>query len=1003
MADPLSVAGLVTGVISLGLQVAGGLIEYLDAVKGRTEELNSTKQKATEMKDLLLTVKDLLPQLERRWPASATVITRHVKSCDSELSALHVLLSELSQPASSGSAIRDKFAEHKKKLTYPFNRSHITRLEERLTKVNNALQTALQVTDLNISTTSASRIDQIYDLVLSLSQSQVTQTQSTSFTATLRSSGQAAPMGSMVQLDSVETAVSLASKPSLLSSSIETVERYNVEQAPCSDISRICSCPHSRKTSYRQSRWGYLSLSYGTSSTRKHLPDCPFSQFDGETRATKLTVEYSGLRRMLQTAFAISLISTQGAGGRSIGPNFTYYPTVDERAAPAFRILELTHYMNLWGYKNERNITSTLRTLQYCFDSIFILYSQKRASPKDIDSVGQSLMHLVVEVLSRALWRYYSASQFALSTITKLVACGVPVTTYDNYERTPFYRVIDDFYLGREIWIAKLLLPAEPDIPIVRTDFDSANSSLRAWLLDSEIAEASGCGPLSLAARAGDNRWVQDLLKRYPQSLEEVNTLGYTPAHFAIKHPSCLQLILDAGGPSMLEKVNCKRQTPLTCACISGDRTSVQILLAADSSIAITALQFLRRPYMDDVLVSLKQHRDELKALALQYLTKVEAKSFGLHENKVLDGNAFEVQKLLRRKNITLPSRLYVGDEDAFTSSYLECYSVEVYDKLWDLGFSDVNYIGQDGQVPLMLLWWGDYYYYPAMRWLTEHGADYWTPFSERSDSNVITASVTPAHFMFHTVADRLRVMRDIRDSDSKTDDEESEDSDEELEYIDEELGWIVEKLMRVRTSDTCSCLCFVGGCTPWKAFFDCGRYDYPLPSPEKLARQRLSSLRTLHTSLDQDDLKAALRRMTFDALGLTHTCCNFDKNPKNYQKSLRTPQEVDEINAEQSTLLTLFADLLNELNQIADEDRGGIPLMVKDPEEFWMHRWLPRITETLDKLDGDDLTAEERSAAEAVGVVWGPRPAPKVWEMPKYTPDYVMKEVEKIMSEQIQ
>lgn len=56
MADPISVAGLVTGVISLGLQVAGGLSNYLDAVKGRSEELHSVKQQATNMKDQLLTI-----------------------------------------------------------------------------------------------------------------------------------------------------------------------------------------------------------------------------------------------------------------------------------------------------------------------------------------------------------------------------------------------------------------------------------------------------------------------------------------------------------------------------------------------------------------------------------------------------------------------------------------------------------------------------------------------------------------------------------------------------------------------------------------------------------------------------------------------------------------------------------------------------------------------------------------------------------------------------------
>jgi hypothetical protein len=148
MADPLSIAGLAAGVISLRLQVAGGLSDYLDAVKGRTEELNSAKQQTNNMKNLLLTIQNLLPQVESSWPKSANMIELQVKSCNIELSALHALLSKLSQPGLSDSSIRLKIAEQKKKLTYPFNRSDIKRVEERLAKVNSALQTALQVTGL---------------------------------------------------------------------------------------------------------------------------------------------------------------------------------------------------------------------------------------------------------------------------------------------------------------------------------------------------------------------------------------------------------------------------------------------------------------------------------------------------------------------------------------------------------------------------------------------------------------------------------------------------------------------------------------------------------------------------------------------------------------------------------------------------------------------------------------------------------------------------------------
>ncbi|KAI3317664.1 hypothetical protein HD806DRAFT_540989 [Xylariaceae sp. AK1471] len=138
MADPLSVAGLVIGVISLGLE----------PVKGRDDELSSSKQRATSMKDLLLTIQDLLPQIEGRWPLSAASIERYVAACNVELGALYALLSELSAPKTSSTGIRLKLAEKTQALVYPFNRGYLTRLVDRLGKLNSVLQAVLQVTQL---------------------------------------------------------------------------------------------------------------------------------------------------------------------------------------------------------------------------------------------------------------------------------------------------------------------------------------------------------------------------------------------------------------------------------------------------------------------------------------------------------------------------------------------------------------------------------------------------------------------------------------------------------------------------------------------------------------------------------------------------------------------------------------------------------------------------------------------------------------------------------------
>ncbi|KAI1353960.1 hypothetical protein F5Y01DRAFT_312221 [Xylaria sp. FL0043] len=1007
MADPLSIAGLVTGVISLGLQVAGGLSNYLDAVKGRTEELGSARRQATEMKELLLTIKDLLPQVENTFPKSAIMIKRHVNSCEAELSKLHALLSKLSQPSPSSTGIRLKLSEQKQKLTYPFNRSHISRLEERLTKVNNTLQTALQVTGLEISMNSASQIRQVHDLVISISQSQIVRTQSTSLIATRRDPEQTANSGPVIPLESMETAISLASKPSLLSSSMETLERCNTLQAPRSKWFTACSCPIFRKTSYQRSSWGSFTFSSGTSTTRKHLPDCPLSQIDGGTQATKFAVEFTGLRKLFQTAFVLSFFNTHGAGGRSLTPNFTYYPTVDERTAPAFRILRLP--LLVIHHDPEDKVAKAM-TLRCCLNSIFTLYSRKKASPQDIDSTGQSIMHLAVNIVRWAEQRI--GNGFCINELfpvmTNLISCGVPVTTYNYGGITPSACALE--WRSEENMIAdlaRLLLPVESDIPLAegRGGRSYERSPLASLLRDSKLAEASGCGPLSLAARAGDDRLVQDLLKRYPQSLGEINHFGQGPLYFAIKHPLCLRLILEAGGVSLLERVDNYNATPLLYAYILDCRLSITILLASGSRITE---KYVREVYqskadesvVDEVLAALRQRREELKVLALENLTTTEAQSLGLHENKVLDGNAFEVHRLLLERGVDVPSRLYIGDD---RGSYRSVYSMSYYfkrtvtmcDKLWALGFRDVtgDACTRFWWVPLL---WHDHHDVEAVRWLIEHGADYWTPLSERSDRTEAIAA-TLAHFLANhfgrTVYSRLSEAYSDTDSDA--------DSDADSET----RRWILEKLMQVRVGDTCTCPCSLGGCTPLTAFIS--GLDHDEWDEIQFPAQQGFLVQILLTNPNENDLIAAVRRMTFDALGLTHTCCDFNQEPWDYKTSRHTPEEAEEINSEQSTLLDLFADLLIELDEIAHEDRGGVPLIVHDPEEFWMNRWLPLITEKLDNLDGDDLTEEERSAAKAIGVVWGPRPAEVVQEEPDEpdepewgSPEWAMKKLENIMSE---
>ncbi|QPC58077.1 hypothetical protein HYE67_000308 [Fusarium culmorum] len=63
MGDALGVAGSAVGIVSLGLQLCQGLVTYINAIKGRKEEIQDSVQEVQRVEVLLKNIKDVLPQL----------------------------------------------------------------------------------------------------------------------------------------------------------------------------------------------------------------------------------------------------------------------------------------------------------------------------------------------------------------------------------------------------------------------------------------------------------------------------------------------------------------------------------------------------------------------------------------------------------------------------------------------------------------------------------------------------------------------------------------------------------------------------------------------------------------------------------------------------------------------------------------------------------------------------------------------------------------------------
>ncbi|KAK7414588.1 hypothetical protein QQZ08_012523 [Neonectria magnoliae] len=130
MSDPLSVAGSVVGIASLGITVAQGLINYYAAFQSQTSDVAHTTKKLSRLLDLL---ESLRQQLERRRSqAEDSEILANMKSCMEDckelIGDLETELNKFNQVPHQGT--RARFRATGSRLAYPFRQSTLQKLDE---------------------------------------------------------------------------------------------------------------------------------------------------------------------------------------------------------------------------------------------------------------------------------------------------------------------------------------------------------------------------------------------------------------------------------------------------------------------------------------------------------------------------------------------------------------------------------------------------------------------------------------------------------------------------------------------------------------------------------------------------------------------------------------------------------------------------------------------------------------------------------------------------------
>lgn len=145
MADPLSVAGLALAVVSLGLQVTGGITDYFDSLKSRDQDIASIIQQNEMLKKTLQVIEPSISRFQNDHRTATEALRQFLDSSNDELKVLEGMVATLTTDDQGSSTGRRTKARNKgKKLLYPFHRPKLEQMATKLHHINATLQLGLQ-------------------------------------------------------------------------------------------------------------------------------------------------------------------------------------------------------------------------------------------------------------------------------------------------------------------------------------------------------------------------------------------------------------------------------------------------------------------------------------------------------------------------------------------------------------------------------------------------------------------------------------------------------------------------------------------------------------------------------------------------------------------------------------------------------------------------------------------------------------------------------------------
>ncbi|KAJ5159911.1 uncharacterized protein N7482_006915 [Penicillium canariense] len=906
MADPFSAATGAIGIISLGLQVAQQLVTYCQAYQSYDEDAQRIKSRAEGLQRPLRALGEIIEDARVSNPELATDLAEKALGLQRMVNRLKETVDQHLP------IIPDKFPKkikgQLKRAIYPFRRDSLRGIIDDLDCIQNALQTSLILLSLqgNIRQTLMHRAT--YQEVLQMCIAQ-------------------------------QENLKVMPPPSLLKAWCESQINYKQSVEDMHHMSNVTLAAsgnsNSETTNYADS-----TLSCRTSNSR------------GKTDTSTKSFKY--LSSFLRVAVTASLTLSNGAGGYSIAPTLNLQ-TIREYDG---RFLELT----LMHLPSSKMLTASDfdRAIEDCIRQVQRAFADGKAAPSDIFYHKYCPSDYATTSIVDALVPYSSVTKrFQLPGLNKLTRFLVSSGALpNNSSKQGVLKSLIGFtyFRDEEYLLASYLV--EHGGPLVLDDgllnHVERHNVKYILLRNDDLIVVPEIAKIIL--QKSDQKLRDGLKSGYISPNTKV--CGCSLLQLAFGWPTGMQILLRSGAiveGSLIQSWGCPSplaEEDVDCKCFFD---STRLLLEAGCDMKIPLLQAAGSGQLLSLFVSeLAQRRWRLWKLAQSCLPQRRLGEFGLNQGTVPDLHASEISAAIVARGNTIDRSLLVMTQDASIYHH-RTLSPRVMEELLKMGFKDFDSPSSTGLTPLMVTY-DSYFGWQAMArvaWFISKGADV--------NRRLPRSSAKVSHLITVQIVGFLLALLDYQRSDVINTHWSRWEN-----RISQYRGRIFASMSII---DSCSCACSPHGCTNVSvALRQALRWDRWLQVADRSFwfRHLLYSL-TDWARFEPWVNRALIRCLTFDALGLKHTCCIeidgvvglLDRRDATEMQG-RDHGEITEILEEDAQTIEKHKQLVIDFE--AKFDELGLSIL-----EFLEGYWHTHMVEYL--LGGDPYNEDHDVGARSMGV----------------------------------